>query len=321
MLLDRSFLVNKEGKSITGDTIFYDKAIKYGEVFGNAILNDTVQKSTLYGNYVYYNEDTELGIATDSALLVDWSDEENHMYIHADTLQTWKDSVFTEAKAWRNVRLYREDIQGISDSLLYSSRDSVINLLNMPVLWQENQQFSSDKIQVFTKHQDVERVHMQQSAMSVEKVDSAFFNQLSGKDIIAYVDSGKLHRVEVNGNAETIYFVREDADSTLIGVNRTESSFVVMHFINKKIDRIVLTPASSGVFYPIEKKTDEIIYMDGFFWLEEQRPLSKEDVFLKFPETVRQKSTSGTTSRPDKTDTLDAPGGVTAKRLKLALPQ
>lgn len=289
MLLERSFLINKEGRSITGDTIFYDKATKYGEIFGKAILNDTVQKSTLYGNYVYYNEEKELGIATDSALLVDWSDEKKHMFIHADTLQTHKDSIYNEARAWRNVRLYREDIQGISDSLIYSSRDSVINLLNQPVLWQENQQFSSDKIQVFTKNKEVERVHMQQAAMSAEKIDSVYYNQLSGKDIIAHVDSGQVKRVEVNGNAETIYFVREDADSTLVGVNRTESSFVVMHFLDKKIDRIILTPSSSGVFYPIEKVSDDKIFLSGFFWLSEQRPRSKDEVFLKFPEEKRIK--------------------------------
>lgn len=292
MLLNRSFLINKEGKSITGDTIFYDKAIKYGEIFGKAVLNDTVQKSTLYGNYVYYNEDSELGIATDSALLVDWSDEKNHMFIHADTLLTEKDSVYTVARAWRNVRLYREDLQGISDSLLYSSRDSVINLLNQPILWQENQQFSSDKIQVFTKNKKADKVHMQQAAMSIEKVDSLYYNQLSGKDIIAHIDSGQLKRVEVNGNAETVYFVRDDVDSMLIGANRTESSFVVMHFINKKIDRIILTPASSGIFYPIEKVSDDKVFLSGFFWLLAQRPLTKEDVFLKFPDEDRKRYTS-----------------------------
>ncbi|HAQ62169.1 TPA: hypothetical protein DCR49_09295 [Candidatus Delongbacteria bacterium] len=308
MLLDRSFLINKEGRSITGDTIFYDKATKYGEIFGKAILNDTVQKSTLYGNYVYYNEDKELGIATDSALLVDWSDAKKHMFIHADTLQTLKDSIFNEAKAWRNVRLYREDIQGISDSLMYSSRDSVINLLNQPVLWQENQQFSSDKIQVFTRNKEVERVHMQQAAMSAEKIDSVYYNQLSGKDIIAHVDSGQVRRVEVNGNAETIYFVREDADSTLIGVNRTESSFVVMHFLDKKIDRIILTPSSSGIFYPIEKVSDDKIFLSGFFWLSAQRPLSKEDVFLKFPEGQRIKFSAGNAASSGESASKDNTG-------------
>ena len=130
--------------------------------------------------------------------------------------------------------------------------------------------------------------------MSAEKIDSLYYNQLSGKDIIAHVDSGQVRRVEVNGNAETIYFVREDADSTLIGANRTESSFVVMYFLNKKVDRIILTPSSSGIFYPIEKVSDDKIFLSGFFWLSEQRPRSKEDVFLTFPDKERVKFSAST---------------------------
>ena len=288
MLLNRSFLFNKEGKSLTGDTIFYDKAVKYGEVFGNAILKDTIQKSTLFGNYVYYNEEKELGIATDSALLVDWSNED-YMYIHADTLKTFKDSIYNEALAWRNVRFFREDIQGLADSLIYSSRDSIMHLINEPIVWQEKQQYSSEKISILTKNKKVYQVQLEQAAMVTEKVDSSYFNQISGKDIIAHIDSNQIRRVDVNGNAETIYFIREEADSILIGANRTESSFVVIHFKDKKIDRIVLTPSSSGEFHPMIKLTDEFIYLTNFFWLEEHRPLTKDDVFLRFPEGERQK--------------------------------
>jgi len=288
MLLNRSSLINKEGKSITGDTIFYDKAVKYGEVFGQAILKDTVQKSTLYGNYVYYNEDKELGVATDSALLVDWSNEK-HLYVHADTLMTFKDSVYNEAKAWRNVRFFREDIQGLADSLVYSSRDSIMHLMNKPVIWQESQQYSSEKISILSKNQEVYQVELQQSAMVTELMDSLYFNQISGKDIIAHLDSSQIRRVDVNGNAETIYFIREESDSTLIGANRTESSFVVIHFKDKKIDRIVLTPSSSGEFHPMNKLTDEFIYLTNFFWLETHRPLTKEEVFLRFPDEERPK--------------------------------
>lgn len=288
MLLNRSLLFNKEGKSLTGDTIFYDKSAKYGEVFGKAILKDTVQQSTLYGNYVYYNEDKERGIATDSALLVDWSTEKN-LYMHADTLMTFKDSIYNEAKAWRNVRFYREDIQGLADSLIYSSRDSIMHLMNKPVIWQENQQYSSEKISILSKNQEVYQVELQQSAMVTELMDSLYFNQISGKDIIAHLDSSQIRRVDVNGNAETIYFIREESDSTLIGANRTESSFVVIHFKDKKIDRIVLTPSSSGEFHPMHKITDEFIYLTNFFWLETHRPTTKEEVFSRFPEGERPK--------------------------------
>jgi lipopolysaccharide export system protein LptA len=289
MLLNRSRLINKDGKSIVADTIFYDKSKKFGESFGKVVMNDTVQKSTLKGNYVYYKEENKLGIATDSALLVDWSDAEKPMYIHADTLRTEKDSIFTIAIGWNNARFYREDLQGLTDSLYFTTRDSVIHLFKQPVLWQESQQLSADQIHIFTKNKKAEKVHLDQSALSIERVDSLYFNQLSGKEITAFMDSGALKRVEVNGNAETIYFARDDADSTLIGANKTVSSLVVMHFIEKKIDRIILTSASEGTFCPMHLLKDEFIYLPTFFWIEKQRPKSGEDVFTKHPVGLRPK--------------------------------
>ena len=62
MLLDRSKVAHKDGKTIVGDTIFYDKIKNYGESFGNVEMVDSVKKNTLYGDYVYYNENTETGI-------------------------------------------------------------------------------------------------------------------------------------------------------------------------------------------------------------------------------------------------------------------
>lgn len=310
MLLNRSRLVNKEGKTLTGDTVFYDKSEGYGEGFGNVILNDTVQKSTLYGDYIYYNEDTELGIATDSALLVDWSGEYS-MHIHADTLKTFKDSIYNEAKAWENVRIYREDLQGIADTLIYSSRDSVIHLLNSPIVWQNSQQLSSESIHAYTKNKKIDKVVLENSAITVEQVDSLLFNQISGKDIVAYVDSGALKRVEVSGNAETVYFVQDDLDSTLIGANRTESSFVVMHFVDKKIDRIILTTASSGVFYPLERVSDDIIYMPNFFWADNIRPLSEKDVFRRVDTTDRPRFSYRDASEVPEDKFPTAPAGTT----------
>jgi len=304
MLLDRSYLINEEGKDMTGDTIFYDKIKKYGEIFGKAVLNDSVQKSSLFGNYVYYNEEDELGIATDSALLVDWSAEQI-LYVHADTLKTYKDSIYNEAEAWRNVRFYREDVQGIADSLVYSSRDSVMHLVNEPVVWQENQQFSSKTIHIFTKNQDVEKILLEQAAIIIEQVDSAFYNQISGKDITAFLDSSELKRLEVNGNAETVYFIREEHNDSLLGANRTESSYVIFHFKDKKMDKAVFPSATTGEFYPIEMVTDDFMYLSNYFWLDSHRPLSKDDVFKRLPPASRTRTAVSNDAGSD----LSSPGG------------
>ncbi|HRZ97042.1 MAG TPA: OstA-like protein [Paludibacter sp.] len=298
MLLDRSVIKQKDGKTIIGDTVFYDKNQNYGEVFSKVILNDTIQKNTLYGNYLYYNDSTEVGIASDSALLMDWSGKDT-MYIHADTLFTYKDSIYDVSRGFYNVRFYRNDVQGICDSLVYSTRDSIMNMYKEPVLWSEKNQLSGDFIKATLKNDKVDKIDILDNAMTIQQEDSAYFNQISGKDIIAYVDSGQLKRVEVNGNAETIYFPRDDKDSTLIGTNKTESSYVVMHFKNKKVERIVLTSASSGTMYPLDQLSGDELLLKNFFWIDEQRPKNVKEVLTTFPKKTREKLISASKTGKD----------------------
>lgn len=312
MLLNRSQILHKDGKTLTGDTVFYDKTKKFGEAFVNVILNDTVQKTTLYGDYVYYNELNESGLATDSALLEDWS-EQDTLWVHADTLRTYKDSIYDMARAYFNVRFYRNDVQGLCDSMVYNGRDSVMNLHGEPVLWAEENQLSGDFIQVFSKNEKVDHVHVQRAAMAVQKEDSLYFNQLSGKEIIAFLDSGQLYRVDVNGNAETIYYPVDEADSSFIGINKTESSFVVMHFKDKKIERMVMTAATSGIMYPIEQLSGGDLYLKNFFWLEEQRPLKSNDVLVHFEKKEREKIGTSSLMGLGSASGGSATGGDTSK--------
>lgn len=288
MLLNRSLVKHKDGKTLVGDTIFYDKKQKYGEGFSKVIMNDTVQKSTLYGNYSYYSDATKVGMASDSALLVDWSGKDT-MYVHADTLFTSKDSIYDVARGYYNVRFYRNDVQGLCDSLAYSARDSILNMHGEPVLWADENQLSGEFIQAFTKNEKVNKIHIQRQAVAIQHQDSVYYNQLSGKEMIAYVDSNQLRRVNVNGNAETIYYPLDDKDSTLIGLNKTQSSFVVMYLKNKKVERVVMTSATTGTMYPLAQLPGGELYLKNFFWLENQRPKNKKDLFLIFPKVARPK--------------------------------
>ena len=307
MLLDRSKVKHKDGKTLIGDTIFYDKKLKYGEGFTHVIMNDTIQKSTLYGEYCYYSDLTKTGLATDSALLVDWSGKDS-LFVHADTLLTSKDSIYNVARGYYHVRIFRNDIQGVCDSLVYSARDSIMNMHGEPILWSDNNQLSGEFIQAFTKNKKVDHIFIQRMAVAIQHEDSLFYNQLSGKEIIAYVDSGELKKVKVNGNAETIYFPRDEKDSTLVGLNKTQSSFVVMYFKNKKVQRVVLTAASNGTMYPLLQLSGNDLYLKNFFWLEEQRPKNKLDLFHVYPKFIKPKFAGNDSSDNKKSN--GAPGGL-----------
>ncbi len=306
MLLDRSLVEQSDGKTLIGDTIFYDKKQRYGEAYSNVEMNDPEQKTTLFGNFVSYDEVKSVGLATDSALMVDWSTRDS-LFLSADTLYSMKDSIetdtiaFNKVLAFKNVRFLRSDIQGMCDSLLYTSRDSIIHMRVLPVLWSDNNQLMGTEITAFTKNQKVDKVVINNSGIAIQKDSLNYFNQLSGKEIIAHLDSGQLQRVNVNGNAETIYFPKDEKTNDYIGINKTLSSYVTMYFNDKKVDRIVLTTASSGAMYPLSQMEENDLYLRNFHWYEEERPRVVDDVFKKYARTEPPK-------RPESTKRPAFPG-------------
>ena len=314
MLLDRSLVEQSDGKTLIGDTIFYDKKKGYGEAFSDVELNDPKQKTTLSGNFVSYDEIAHVGLATDSALLIDWSSRDS-LFMSADTLISMKDSIqtdslaFNQVKAFKNVRFLRSDVQGMCDSLLYTSRDSIMHLHGLPVLWSDNNQLMGNKMTVYTKNQKVEKVLIEQSGIAIQKDSLNYFNQLSGKEITAYLDSGQLKKVYVNGNAETIYFPKDDKTKDYIGINKTLSSYVTMYFQDKKIQRIVLTTASSGTMYPLSEMEENDLYLRNFYWYETERPLKVDDVFTKYVRTEPQK-------RQESTKRPSFPGESTGNKIE-----
>ncbi|GHV24826.1 hypothetical protein FACS1894176_01960 [Bacteroidia bacterium] len=63
-LYDRSTVVTKDGtKTLTADTLFYNRETGFGEAFSNMVLNDTVKKMLLTGNYGYYDDPTDFAFA------------------------------------------------------------------------------------------------------------------------------------------------------------------------------------------------------------------------------------------------------------------
>ncbi len=288
MLLKRSLIEQKDGKTLLGDTIFYDKKNRFGEAFSRVELNDPKQKVTLYGNYISYDEIKEKGLATDSALFVDWSEKDKKFNLSADTLYTQKDSVETDTvafsmiKGYANVRFLRDDLQGVCDTLMYTSRDSIIRLNHMPIAWSKNQQLKGKTIKAFIKNKKIDRVEVKKSAIAIQKDSLNYYNQISGKEIIAFMDSTSLKQIDVNGNVETIYFIKDDKTKEYFGVNKTLSSFAKIYFKDKKLDRIRLTEQSNAVSYPLKDMKEEDLFLPNFHWFEKERPTDINSLFTRF---------------------------------------
>lgn len=289
MLLDRSVVHHTDGKQMTGDTIYYDKLIGFGEVLGDMQMVDSAQRVTLYGEYGQMWEENSRGYATDSALMVDWSDSSHIAYIHADTLFTeelhytdsaMEDSTYRRVRAHYGVRVYRDDMQMTCDSMVYWGSDSTMHLYTKPICWSENQQISADSMVVFIVNGSVEHAVGYVNALCVMEDTLDYYNQMSGKEVTAYLKDGEVKLIDMSGNALTVYYPKEQ-DGEYVGLNTTASSFIHMYIEDQEIHHIRFTKETTGVLYPMDQIPAGADKLALFFWAAEARPNSPEDVFRK----------------------------------------
>ncbi len=294
-LLDYSILRDYEGHSLTGDTVRYRRAQRIAEGFTNVLMTDTVDNIIIKGGYGYYNENIDSAYVIKRATLISYEkDNPDSIYVTADTLFYTNKDTLKNVKGYYNVQAWSVDFQGLADSVFYSTKDSICRMFGTPVTWQGRNQATGDSILVYTKNNEVDHIEAIGSGFIFMKNDSTAYNQVSGKKVTCYVDSGRLNKIFVDGNALSVYFAEEEEDGAsanesmeskthgdYVGINVSESSEMTI-YVNKenKPERIVLTPASNGVMYTPDKQNDsKITKLSGLLDCFSIRPLSKYDIY------------------------------------------
>lgn len=279
-LLDRSILQNGY-RTLEGDSIYWNEQERLGKAFGDAYYKDTLNKNIFLGNYVLYNDSTGYAEAADSALLIDYSQQDT-LYAHADSffLYTYNidtDSAFRDLRAYHHVRAYRKDLQAVCDSLVYHGKDSCGIMYKDPIVWQEGQQLLGEEIRAWHNDSTIDSAYVMRQALSVERLDDKNYNQIAASEIRSYFKDGEIHLMVADRNVYVNYFPFDD-DSLMIGMNHTESSEMKMWMSNRKVSRIWM-PQASGTMYPLPLVPADALYLDNFAWFDYVRPLSPDDVF------------------------------------------
>lgn len=277
LLLDRSE-VYSGNRVLIGDSISYNQDAGFGEAFGNMCLQDTAQKVILEGQYGFYNERTEYAFATDSARFMEYSQGDT-LYLHADTLEmATLDSTAREIKAFHGVRFYRIDMQGVCDSMQFNTRDSVLYMYDNPVLWNEQYQLYGDTIEIYMNDSTIDYAHVIQFAFAVQHLDSSYYNQLKGNDLKAYFEGQTVRQIDVEGNAESIYYPLE-GNGAKIGLNETKSGFLTIWVKDNKLEKLKIWPTPLGNLTPIPDLKPEQKTLKDFYWYDYLRPKNKDDIY------------------------------------------
>ena len=183
-LFSRSTVQRRDGKTITADSLYHDSKTGISEGFSNVIFNDTANKSRFTGDYVYYDENTGCGYATRKAVAMDYSHGDT-LYAHGDTMRlvTYNhdtDSAYRKVFAYPHVRVYRNDVQAVCDSMVMNSLDSVLTMYKDPILWSDGRQILGEEIRAYMADSTIRFAHVIGQALSVEMLpDTVHYNQVS----------------------------------------------------------------------------------------------------------------------------------------------
>lgn len=281
-LTERPLLFTDDGKTLQGDTVFYDRNMGYSIALQNVVLTDTVNKNILTGEYCYYNERIDSALVTGRALAIDYSQGDS-IYLHADTLKVQSfnlgtDSVYRKMYAYYKVRIFKTDFQAVCDSLVFNSADSCIRMYRDPIMWAGEQQQLGEYIMIYLNDSTIDHVFIENQALSVEKIDSLHYNQVTGKTMLYHFVEGKISQVDVIGNVILRYYPI-DSDRQMIGMNESETAKMFIYLKEQKIRRMKMEGASKGVLYPIPMIPSGKLYLSNFAWFDYVRPLDKDDVF------------------------------------------
>lgn len=282
-LFGRSTLVDKD-KSITGDSLYY---VKNGEStgYGNVVYVDKKNKNSLTCNYLRYNEKTGMGFATKRPVAIDYSQKDT-LWMHSDTMRIYTfnintDSVYRKVHAYPHVRAFRNDMQAICDSLVFNSKDSCMTMYKDPVIWNANRQMLGEEIRAYMADSTIRFAHVIGQALSIEQMpDSVHYNQITSSEMKSYFEKGEMKMTEAIGNVQTVYYMTNDKDSSLVGLNYLETDTMRMYLgVARKLDKI-WTNKFTSTMYPITQVPPAKYKLPNFAWFEDLRPTDKNDIFV-----------------------------------------
>lgn len=278
-LIGNAELYNQD-QHLSGDSLFFDNNVKFGQGWNNVRLVDSVKNFIIDGNYLEYL-DCHYAVSTDSSVLT-LIEGRDSLFLHSDTLRLLFDTAQnpTEMYAYNHAKFFRNDMQGACDSMVYLVEDSIIMMFYNPVVWSGENQLTADTIRFNIIDSVNINVHLCRNAFIASSIyHETEFNQIKGLTIVGRIHERELTRVDVVGNAECLYYIQEE-DSSLIGINSAMTSEMTIFLNNSEIQSIRFYNAPDGKLHPDNDLPNDERRLKDFAWLNLYRPKDISGIFV-----------------------------------------
>jgi lipopolysaccharide export system protein LptA len=288
--------IDYENRILEGDSLYFNRNTSFASGTNNIKVTDTLNKSVITGHYAEVFRAKDSVFITKRAVAASLQ-EKDSIFIHSDTLMITGKPDNRIIRGFYDVRLYKNDMSGKSDSVYVNQKTGLTKLINIsqgpvttvdlkrnPIIWSGNNQITGDTIHLISnpKTEKLDSLKVFYDSFLIQKDSIEGFNQVKGKELTGLFMNNELYQVDIIKNTETIYYSRNE-ETELIGINKTLSSSIKILFENKEIKDIYYYRQVDGTLTPPEEFPPNARKLNGFNWRGDEQLSKKEDLFSGQP--------------------------------------
>jgi hypothetical protein len=237
-------LLQTKTQVLSGDSLFYDRNLRYGKAICNVFLKDSTEKMIVSGDFAEIFERRNYAYVTQHALMMQY-DNTDTLFLHADTLVATNDAFYFEEKQKRidahqpiqkeQIRkgkskqklIAPEDLLNKADSAYLDSiadKHQLMRAFHRVKFFRKDMQGVCDSLQMTTADSLLK--------MFTAPVLWSEQNQLKAKQIDIVFFEGNVYRMKLNTNA----FIISRSDS--LRFNQIKGKTMNAYFLKNELDKI-----------------------------------------------------------------------------------
>jgi len=257
-----------------GDSLFINRNTQFLQLHSNIFVQDSTNNALLTGDYLEADSTGRRYVQGNSYLRQISTDSTDTTHINStDLLMLERDSTDI-IQAIQNVRVWSPDFSSVSDTLIYTSKTEIFELISNPTAWHKNIQLNGPYIQVQMDSNAVNYLISYKNTITVQKDSTTGrYNQIKGDTLNVDFKDGQISRIKIYPNSQVLYHTQNEEGEPDGAVEYT-SPQTIMYFEEGDLIRVKALKNNGYFFEEFPGLADR--KLDGFKWQPELRPLRPE---------------------------------------------
>ena len=193
-------------------------------------------------------------------------------------------------KAFGNVRYYKHDMSGFTDSIAYNQHTGIMTMYGEPAVFSRQNQITGDTIEVKQNATGelTDSIVIRSNAfiISQDARNPLQYNQISGKYIRGKIINDDLRRVFITGNAQVLYYTY-DGDGNSVGLNLSKAARMMVMMRHSMVERIRFIKSPDGQIMDLSSVPEDMRELKGFRLRTDEAPHNAEEIWGKDAYDIR----------------------------------